>query len=98
MRTDRIGPSQRVRVPETVHARAFDDEVIILDLGAGEYFSLDPIGSRAWAGFTAGRSAEDIATEVAAEYDVGVERALRDLLDLANELVARGLLVAEAQP
>jgi hypothetical protein len=85
-----------MRIPDTVHAREFDDEVIILDLGAGEYFSLDPVGSRAWGRFAEGGCVEDIAAEIAAEYDVDADRALRDLMTLAGELVSRGLLVPEA--
>jgi hypothetical protein len=96
MSETQIGPRQRLRVPEAVHARAFDDEVIILDLGAGDYFSLDPVGSRAWNRFAAGGCVEEVAAEIAAEYDVDADRALRDLLTLAGELVSRGLLVPEA--
>ncbi len=95
MRENRVGPRQRVRVADTVHARSFDDEIIVLDLGAGAYFSLDPIGSRAWDGFAAGRCAEEVAADVASEYDVEFDRALHDLLQLADELVSRGLLVLE---
>jgi hypothetical protein len=90
-----VGPRECFRVPETVHARAFDDELIILDLGAGEYFSLDAIGTRAWTGFAAGRCAEEMAADLASAYDVDAERALRDLLSLATDLVARRLLVPE---
>jgi hypothetical protein len=90
----RIGPDQRVSVADTVHARQFDDEMILLDLGAGEYFSLDAVGSLAWGGFAGGRSPQEIASEVVGQFDVDFDRALRDVIDLANELISRGLLVA----
>jgi hypothetical protein len=94
----RIGRSQRVVVADSVHARMFDDELIVLDLGEGEYYSLDPIGSLAWDGFSEGKCAEEIAGKIAAEYDVEFDRALQDLLDLASDLVAKGLFRIQTAP
>ncbi len=55
---DRVEPLQRrrFRVAAHVHARRFDDEVVVLDLGAGEYYSLDAVGSRRSAGAGTGAS------------------------------------------
>ena len=35
----------RFQISPQVHARRFDDELVILHLGVGAYFSLDPVGS-----------------------------------------------------
>jgi hypothetical protein len=92
----RLGPRDQASVPATVHARRFDDEVIILDLGASAYFSLDAVGALVWSELEAGHSSEEAARQVVAHFDVEFDRALKDTLELANELVARGLLVAGA--
>jgi hypothetical protein len=92
---NRVSRTGRVVVAQTAHSRLFDDELIILDLAAGAYFALDGIGSLAWNGFAAGKNAEEIAAEVANEFDVELERALEDILRLANELVARGLFILQ---
>ena len=93
------GPSSwaygRVRCADAVHARLFDDELIMLDLARGEYFSLDHIGAHLWAGLEAGRTFEEIAGEIAAQYDVTPERALADLFALGEELIAKGLIVRD---
>lgn len=81
-----------MEIPETVHTRAFDSEIVILDLKGAEYYSLDSVGSLAWNGFAAGRCPAEVAKDVAARYDVDFDRALGDVLELANELVVRGLL------
>ena len=86
----------RVRIADAVHTRLFDDELVILDLTKGEYFALDQIGARLWIGLEAGRTIEQIAQEVVAEYDVGLERALTDLAVLGDKLVSQGLLVPNA--
>ena len=92
-----IGPQQRVRAAESVHARAFDDELVLLDLEGGQYFSLDGAGVLVWEGLSAGRSPEEVAADVAREYAVEPARALADLLDLANDMVKRGLLVPQGK-
>jgi hypothetical protein len=74
----------------------FDTEMVLLDLNAGEYYSLNAIGSLAWNGFAAGQSAEDIATELTKTCDVEFDRALDDVLALGSELLSRGLLEARS--
>jgi hypothetical protein len=85
----------RVRCADSVHTRLFDEELIILDLARGEYFSLDGVGARLWSGLEAGHAIEQIALEIAAEYDVGLERTVADLVALGDDLVAQGLMVRE---
>lgn len=86
----------RVRIADAVHTRLFDDELVILDLAKGEYFALDRVGARLWAGLESGKSIEEIAREVVSEYDVPLDRALTDLVALGNEFVHQGLMVRGA--
>lgn len=85
----------RLRPAPSVHTRVFDGELVILDMRGGEYLSLDPIGSRLWSALTVGRSIRETAEEIVGEYDVELEQATADLQALADELVDRGLLVAD---
>jgi hypothetical protein len=85
----------RFRPADSVHTRTFDGELVILDLAHGEYFALDPIGSRLWVALEEGKSIEQVAAEVVQEYDVSPETAAADLAALLDDLVRRGLLVAE---
>jgi hypothetical protein len=85
----------RYRAADAVHTRTFDGELVILDLAHGEYFALDPIGSRLWVALEQGRTIEQVAAEVVQEYDVSPETAAADLEALLEDLVRRGLLVAE---
>jgi Coenzyme PQQ synthesis protein D (PqqD) len=85
----------RVRCADAVHARLFDEELVILDLARGEYFALDPVGARVWAGLQSGRTVEEMAQEIVSEYDVSLDGALADLTALGDDLVARGLLVRD---
>jgi len=85
----------RFRPADSVHTRTFDGELVILDLAHGEYFALDPIGSRLWVALEEGKSIEQVAAEIVQEYDVSPETAATDLAALLDDLVRRGLLVAE---
>jgi len=67
--------------------------MVLLDLRGGEYFALNELGTKLWNGLNAGTSVEEIATAIAAEYDVSLDNALEDLLALVNDLVAKGLLL-----
>lgn len=87
----------KVRPAPSVHARTFDGEVVLLDLAGGEYYALDAIGAQLWDGLGTGQSVEDVAAWVADAYDVAFERALADLVALADELVRRGLLLRETK-
>ena len=82
------------RVPPQVHARRFDEEFVVLHLGVGAYFSLDPVGSTIWDQFTHGKTTNETVAILLAEYDVDEATARADVERLAEQLVAAGLLEA----
>ncbi len=90
--------NRRFRPADAVHTRTFDGELVILDLAHGEYFALDPVGSRLWVALEQGKSIEQVAAEIVQEYDTSLETATADLRALLDDLVQRGLLVAEGAP
>ena len=84
------------RAADSVHARVFDGELVILDLAQGEYFALDALGTCLWEGLTEGRTIGELASLVAKDYDVTEDVVLRDFTALRDELIRRGLLVEES--
>jgi hypothetical protein len=83
---------QRFRLSQQVHARRFDGETIILDLGAGKYFSLDEVGAAIWERLGNGLSVGEVAEQILVEYDVDPQTARGDVERMARELLAAGLL------
>ena len=71
--------------------RELDGESVILNLETGMYFGLDAVGTRVWqlAGGTV--SLRAIGERLVEEYDAQPSVIERDLLDLADKLVAKGL-------
>lgn len=87
-----VAMSERFRVTSQVHARRFDDEVVILDLGQGEYFSLGAVGATVWELVQNGATLDDAVSGVVARYEVDEATARGDVGALVADLVAAGLL------
>ncbi len=83
---------KRFRPANLVHARLFDGEMVVLHLDRGEYYALNEIGTELWSGLESGKTLAEIADSVVARFDVARDRALADLTELCNELLARGLV------
>jgi hypothetical protein len=69
-----------------------EDEVAILHLRAGVYYSLDPVGARIWELVATPRPVRAIRDALVAEYDVEPARCERDLLRLLEDLARAGLV------
>jgi Coenzyme PQQ synthesis protein D (PqqD) len=79
-----------------VHSKVFDDEVVILDMKSGTYFSLRGSGVDIWRLVEANASVAMISEALGERYDASsteIETALDSLL---GELAESGLLVADA--
>jgi hypothetical protein len=68
------------------------EESAILDLKSGQYYGLNPIGTRIWALIQKPTPVVDILAKLLNEYEVDAERCERDLLTLIEELERKGLV------
>jgi Coenzyme PQQ synthesis protein D (PqqD) len=85
-------PARFRRAPD-VHGRAFGEELVVLDLAGGEYYSLDILGARIWNELVAGHTVGEVLALLVRDYDAEPELLGKDLESFAEELVRRGLLV-----
>jgi hypothetical protein len=76
-----------------VLSRVLDGEAVLLDLGGGQYYGLDPVGTEVWRGLEAGATPSELVRRVVAAYDVDPDTARRDIEALLSELLARKLIV-----
>jgi hypothetical protein len=83
---------ERFRPARDVHARRFDGELVVGDMGGGKYFSLDEVGAAIWEHLANGLSVAETTRKVLDVYDVDAETARRDVERLAGELVGARLL------
>lgn len=75
--------------------RAVEGETLVIHLPSGNYFSLNAVGTQIWENIDGTQTPRDLAEVVVAEYDVDVERAQADVLQLLNDLANEGLIVVE---
>lgn len=79
-----------------VHAHTFDEELVILNLERGQYYCMSEIGARAWQRLTTGASLGEAADALLEDYEVSRATLVTDLIALANEWVALGLVERRA--
>lgn len=82
----------RWRISDQAIANAVADETVILHLGNGTYFGLDPIGAQLWTAIQAGNPPSSICESVLATYDVAPDRLASDLRTLIDEMIANNLI------
>lgn len=82
----------RVRVADDVLFRDLGDDVVLLDLRSGVYFSLDPVGARVWHLLDRAPVLREIVGSLIDEYDVTEARCAADLVRLVTEMRERGLV------
>ena len=87
-----VQPGDRFRILPTVKSRQLDDELILLDMSGGEYFSLNASGASIWRGIERGLALGDIDKELSADWPVAAEERWRMIISVVDELLARGLV------
>ena len=86
-----------VRLSADVVFRELDGETVLLDFATGRYFGLNAVGTRLWMLIGEGTGIAAAVDAIAAEFDAPRDEVARDVDELVNELVTRGLLVRDGQ-
>ena len=88
--------SETFKVSDEVVAREVGGEMVLLDLASGQYFGLDPVGTRIWELLSdSPRSLNQLCDTIEAEFDAPRDRIERDLLALAVQLSDQDLIVSQ---
>ena len=82
-----------VRVGDDTIFRELNGEAVLLQLEAGMYYGLDPVGTRLWQLLAEHGALRTVHERAVQEFDVSRETLERDLLALVTELTDRGLVV-----
>ena len=79
------------KTKDTAH-RVLSDEAIVVNFQNSFFYNLDPVGTFIWERCDGQRTLEQIAGELAGEYEVSPEEAARDCREFIDSLVEQGLL------
>ena len=86
-----------VRVPEEVLFSELDNEAVLLNVSAGQYFGLDAVGTTMWQVLTSAASAEAAYVELLDRFDVSAETLRADIECLLQELMSEGLVYLDGE-
>ena len=84
--------SNMLRPTQGVVREAFDDEVVIINLESGTYYSLNGSGVAVWTTIEAGATLDTVVAAVAARYDAAPTRIETDVRQLIDRLLAEQLV------
>jgi hypothetical protein len=84
--------SYKINVPR-ITSQTIDDEVIIIDLQNGNYYSLTEAGAGVWSGIETGRFSDEIMAWIAAQYDGEPEAVKSSIEQFLDALLGEELIV-----
>ena len=87
-------PLTHFHIADAVRASISTDGLVLLDVHGGVVLASNAIGARIWQLIESRLDSAEIASRLALEYDVPVDRALRDVAGFLAALEARGLVIA----
>jgi len=85
----------RVNEPNVVY-EAFDEEIVLVNLETGNYYSVRGTGPAIWLELAGGRGAAEIVAALQARYSGDPEMITAAIADFARALVEAELLVEAA--
>lgn len=87
-----ISDSTTVVAARDLLATELGEDVVILNLGDGIYYSLDEVGARIWQMLASPVTLRTICDTIEAEYDVARAECEQDVRALVGTLASRGLV------
>ncbi len=83
---------QRYLVREGVVARAVGDEMVLLDVNVGTYFTLNAVGCVIWQRLGAGDDVDAVVAAIVAAFEVEPGIALSDTIEFLRASMDAGLI------
>ncbi len=90
------GAAVIVRNDDELLTTVVDGELIGMSVEQGACYGLNTVGTRIWGLLAEPRTIDSLCEQLTAEYDVEAGDCLNDVLDLAENLRAEGLVTASA--
>jgi len=81
----------RVTGPKIVH-EVFDDEVVIINLDTGTYYSVEGVAAEVWTRID-GETVQDIVDDLSSRYGTPEQGVAPSVMRFLNELQTEGLIV-----
>ncbi len=90
------GPQDRktkyIRNNKTISGR-LHDELVMMDLDQGKYFSLNPVATRIWDLLDSPLTIEELCSLLTGEYDVDPGKCRDEVSEHLDEMIKMGLIL-----
>lgn len=90
-----ITADTRLRLAQQVVTHALEDTLALLDVNTGVYYTIDGVGVMLGDMFGTGLTLGQIAQRISEQYEADKEEVVADLVELADDLLAEGLVVVD---
>ncbi|MFO8054872.1 MAG: PqqD family protein [Bacteroidales bacterium] len=77
---------------ETISGR-LNDELVMMDIPKGKYFSLNPVATYIWDILEKPLSADELCNQLIDEYEVEAEQCRKEVAELLEEMEKLGLII-----
>jgi hypothetical protein len=77
---------------QEIISTGMDEDTVMMSIEKGEYYGLNPVGSRIWELLDQPRTVAWICDSLLAEYDVPAEECQRDVKEFVGKLVEKKLV------
>lgn len=79
------------RKPEVISGK-LEDQIVMMDIEKGKYFSMNPVASRIWELLEKPLSVKELCGRLLVEFDVDKKRCLQEVQELIDKLTELNLL------
>lgn len=77
---------------KTISGR-LSDELVMMDIDKGKYFSLNPVATRIWDLLESPMTINELCGMLMGEYEVTEEQCMTDVGEVLNEMVRLGVVL-----
>jgi hypothetical protein len=88
----------KIKVPQHVVYRSFPSETVVLNLETGKYHGLNATAGQMLEALERSNCVREAAAAVASTYEQEAAVVERDMCELCNVLLARGLVELDGEP
>ena len=84
--------SEYIRNNKNINGR-LHDELIMMDIERGKYFSLNQVATRIWDLLEESKGIDELCKTLMEEYEVDLEQSSREVEEYLNEMIKLGLVI-----
>lgn len=87
-----VEPDATYTHTENITWRDVNDEVVVLDLKSGEYYTMNQTGQCIWRALMEGKTVDQVKDLVLERFQVEKDKALTDVEEFISGMMDKGLL------